>query len=580
MAPNHPNRSRKRIAASVPPVPMADVEPDPGVKARIKRMRQATFNSGAPPPPFRDVRAEHDADYARLLALVGMRFDEATNGRRVFRTDATGLYKMFIDGLRSEKRAHTCRACERFIESYGGLVVIDEAGETRSALWDATMVPAFYHFTISRMQATVNEARVIAPFLHEKAILGEPVTGNWTHFSVEQRGGWIWRHAVMSAEQGMAAMKERFITVRLAIESVAKFQLEKARAILAADEINRSEKFTGPLEWLAERYADYYKVSPPSERDNRLWRAVAEAPEGFCHPRASVLWPLFEDIKAREPFDVIRGKFNAMVHGINYQRAKADPAAQTIERAEKLFAELGLAPALERRFARLDEVETIWRARRVALPMRTMKDGNHHVFARVQAANPDKLPPPPSRSDKPVRTMTWVKFAQTVLPTAEAMDFCVPSANGNFQATTTAVQPTAPRLLKWDNPFGHYIYNGGSPAAQWGLSPGWCRVLAISLRANLWGDKPQPHLGIGGMLILEGAADVQRTHLCLFPETIRDELHEVRSVIEAFAKQGKLQDAPAPLASGYGFGQHGLGPYALRLYAGGVWQHFHIDRWD
>lgn len=566
-------------------MPVADLPPvDQAVKERVQRMRRATFNAGAPPPPFRDVRPEHDADYARLLALVRMRFDEATNGRRVFQTDATGLYKMFIDGLRSEKRAHTCHACQRFIESYGGLVVIDDAGETRSALWDATLVPAFYHFTISRMQAAVNEARVIAPFLHEKAILGEPVTGNWTHFSVEQRGGWIWRHAVMSAEQGMAAMKERFITVRLALESVATFQLEKARAILAADEINRSEKFTGPLEWLAERHGEYYQHPnrAPRMRDNRLWRAIAEAPEGFCHPRASVLWPLFEDIKAREPFDVVRGKFNAMVHGLAYQRSKADPAAQTIERAEKLFADLGLARALERRFARLDEVETIWTHRRSAMPERKGR-GQHawagRVFARVQAANPEVLPPPPSRAEVPLQTLTWRKFTETVLPVAEAVDFDAP-AFGNYQAMTTAVYPDAPQLLKWPNPFGHYVYNGGSSAASWSLTPGWRRVLAISLRGNLWGPTPAPHHGIGATLILEGAADTQRHHLCLFPETVRDELHEVRSVIEAFAKTGRLQEAHGALASGYGVTAHGLGPNALRVHAKGVWQNYHIDRWD
>lgn len=545
-------------------------------------MRRSTFNAGAPPPPFRDVRAEHDADYARLLALVRMRFDEATNGRRLFRTDATGLYKMFIEGLRSEKRAHTCRTCERFIESYGGLVVIDEAGETRSALWDPTLVPSFYHFTIYRMQSAVNEARVIAPFLHEKAILGEPVTGNWTHFSVEQRGGWIWRHAVMSADQGMAAMKERFLTVRLALESVATFQLEKARAILAADEINRSEKFTGPLEWLAERHGEYYRFPnrEPRLRDNRLWRAIAEAPEGFCHPRGSVLWPLFEDIKAREPFDVIRGKFNAMVHGLAYQRPKADPAAQTIERAEKLFAEMGLARALERRFARADEVETIWKHRRRPLPAKPRTAG---VFSNVAAAEDTPLPKVPRRMEVPMRTVTWRKFTETVLPTAEAIDFRVPTVLANFQAITTAVHADAPRLLKWDNPFGHYVYNGGSMAESWSLPAGeWVRVLAVALRSNLWGPNPTPHHGLGATLILEGAHDRMNQHLCVFPDTLRDELHEVRSVIEAFAKRGRLQPAPAAaaLASGYGVTVHGLGDHLLRVHAAGVWQHFQIDRWD
>ena len=135
--------------------------------------------------------------------------------------------------------------------------------------------------------------------------------------------------------------------------------------------------------------------------------------------------------------------------------------------------------------------------------------------------------------------MTWVKFAATVLPDAERLEFRVPD-KGNFIALTTAAHPDAPPILKWDrparrNPVAWYLYPNHSLATQWGLKAGWREVTAVAPLPTLWGDTPMPFLGEGVVLVLEGAADTLNPGNALFPSFLREELHGVRAVIEAHA---------------------------------------------
>src|SRR5579859_859190 len=124
---------------------------------------------------------DHEADYARLLASVHGAFGDGS--ARLFTTNAADLYERYLDNLPAERDVHTCAACRRFIESFGGLVVIEPSGKSVSAFWCAPDVPEFYRASISAMQREVERARVTGPFLSAEPRYGMPKTGAWTHFS-------------------------------------------------------------------------------------------------------------------------------------------------------------------------------------------------------------------------------------------------------------------------------------------------------------------------------------------------------------------------------------------------------------
>lgn len=509
---------------------------------------------------------DHEHDYSALLIGVRASFDTMTKAHsHLFRTDAEGLNEVYLDALPAERQVHNCHACRTFLTRYGGLVAVSEKGETIPAMWSVD-VPEFYQAAFRALAARVMRARIISVFLSKERIWGTPQTGEWSHMAVTPPPGMVYQEHALTAGQAMASAKENFRTVSTALTEFSAPALDQALRVLQADALARSEKFVGPATWLRALH------DRPKGRlgENVLWRAIAAAPEGYCHPRDSVIGPLLEDIAADLPFEEIKARFNAKMHPLRYQRPQAAPRAGNIKAAEALVEKLGIAPALERRFARIDEVQTIWRP---VPPAETQATGG--VFGHLTPRNAGGV----AALDIPATTMTWEKFARTVLPEAARIDVRVP-ARGNFEAYLTAAHDDAPLIFKWGNPFSEYGYHGGSLATQWGLVAGkWTPVLAISPRPNLWGY-PKPHLGESLMLVIQGAED-QRTGQgnALFPETLKDELHAVRATIEAYSRAAEIRRTDGQLACGLGLPKIAA-ECTLRAFTAGAWSVYHIDRWD
>jgi hypothetical protein len=151
---------------------------------------------------------------------------------------------------------------------------------------------------------------------------------------------------------------------------------------------------------------------------------------------------LLEDLSAGLPFETVKKRFDDKMHPLQYQRPQAAPSAGNIQQAEEAIAKLGLAPALERRFATLADVQLTWKPR-------TDKPGKAgSVFGHLQPKDAARA----TDLQLPDRTLTWIKFRDTILPTAEKMELMVPSSSSAFSALVTAVHPDAPPLIQWDSP--------------------------------------------------------------------------------------------------------------------------------
>jgi hypothetical protein len=518
---------------------------------------------------------DHEADYSNLRNSVREAFAAALTAGRLFTTDASDLFGLYLDKLPGERQVHNCTACRRFVKDYGGLVAIDAAGRAIPAMWDVSAAPDYYGVTVLTLRSAVRKARVTGPFMSREGVWGIPRTGEWSHFAVEPPASMKFRHGILTPNQAMAAKREDFRTVATALADFTPAMLVEALRLLEAETLARSEHFIGPVKWLADLHAARSAAKDSRIRDNLLWRAVAAAPDGFCHPRASVVGSLLEDIAAGLAFADIKARFNAKLHPLQYQRPQAAPSAGNIAAAEKIVEQMGIAPSLERRFARLDELEAIWKPK---APHAAPKGAG--VFSHLQSKDAAES----VAVDMPALTMTWAKFVATILPGAEAMQFAVP-AHGSFIAFTSAANMDAPPILKWDredkrNPVAWYVYHNGSGASQWGLRVGWCKVNAACLPPSQWGDKPMPELGTGVVLVLDGAADTRSGQgNALFPETLRGELHAVRATIEAYSKRAEIGGREEASACGYHLGK-GRIDVMLRVTSGGRATDYRIDRWD
>lgn len=534
---------------------------------------QTTTNVGQ---TTRVLHAHHG--YEDFAALVRERI--AANQGPLFTTDATGLFESYLDGLPAEERqGYNCNSCRRFIETYGGLVTVDEAGLASSLLWLDGNWPAFFLDSVAKMCKVVRKARVTGVFLTTETTWGQPVTGAWKHLSgvvgASSKSQWK-KGAALTAAQAMAEKKEEFGSLSRGLAEYPVEYVRVAVALLESDALYRSEKVLGPARFLLNLHESRDSVKSKTAKENLTWRAVATAAPGFCHPKTTMVNTLLDDIAAGVDGETTKRKFAEKMNPTKYQRPVAPPSSGQIQAAEKLAETLNLGPALRRRFARVEEVDAIWRP--VVIPPQPQKGG---VFGHLlESGASGKV------MQMDAGRVTWRNFVEKALPGAEKLAVSVPT-HGGFIAILTAADPEARPIMQWDseekpNPFSHYVYHGGSSAAQWKLQGGtWVEVTAVTLMPHQWFGGDYSHHNKGAVLVLKGAVDTRDCGLSLFPETLKAELHGVRSVIEAYSARGKLEGREEASVCGLDVRQASqVRPITIKVTSRGVETTYHIDRME
>lgn len=485
-----------------------------------------------------DVVNHVDVEYDEFLDRLQARFDgRVSGGQPLFATDADDLWGLYLNSFTDPaiRKYHHCHACRQFITRVGDLVTITTDGRTEPALWDEADAPDECRPGIAALGKAVRRAKVTGVFLSSDLVWGTPKTGVWHHMAVKPPVALLYKGAASTAGQAMAEKREDFKTVMTALNKFTRVNLETALALLLSDALYRSEKLLGQAEWLhALRVA--YDAAHGGNRANVVWRAIATAPAGFCHPRASMIWTLLEDIAAGKSYESVALNFAAKMNPLQYQRPQAAPTYGAIAAAEKLLTALRAARALDRRYARLDEVQALWRP----VPKITEAPVGG-VFGHLKPKGAIET----TTMAVPAQTMTWDKFQRTVLPTATSIACFAPMV-GSYTALVTAVHADAPPILQWDredarNPVSWYLWKGGATAASFGLVGNqWVDVDAIALKPSMWNGGHE-HQGVGVLFVLAGAHETRRCGLALFPEILKSEFHGIRAVIDAYSKSDRAQ---------------------------------------
>lgn len=521
-----------------------------------------------------------DDHYDELLMSITAQFNVATSGDEpLFTTEAGELYDLFLANLPEEARQHyTCRACRNFVNRYGGLVTIDDDGRTYPAMWGD--VPDFFVPAVDAIRKAVRRARITGVFITSEKRLGIPKTGDWYHMAVDVPKARIFKDRLNTASQKAAEKSQDASMLASAVYKYSLNTIETAVNILRSETLYRGDKILGIAEWFLEVKKITEKLGHHGNLgSNIIWKKAATAPAGFCHVSSSMIGTLLDDIEEGLDLEAIRFRFDAKMHPLKYQRPQAAPSAGNVARAEKIVEELGIANSLRRRFARLDEIETIWKPE----PKTSDK-----VFGGVFAGLKTKESLKPTSPTIVPRTtnITWEKFKRTVLPLAKKIEYYTGNTFDSYAALVTAADTDAPPIILWDteenrNPFNWYMYSGGSNPERWHLGRNeYVEVTAIALQPNLWRPGFE-YCGNGAVLILNGCKDVHNSSLALFPETLKGELREVRSTIEAYSNSHDIEGSDEASACGISIQENNRNRlYRLRVTTDVGVSTYVIDRWD
>ena len=289
----------------------------------------------APIPP--DVETRHDRCLARLsdwfaadpMLITGL-----------LRTDADPvvLWEAYLAGFDESYRQHyNCNACRRFIAQFGGLVTVDDAGEIHSPLWEkAATDPIGGLLPFAMMNAIVRRSKITGVLVQgttDPRAWGEFVTGDWHHLAVHAPPLKHQKHTpIGTGRQYEASRREDFNTVRRALGEFSLEKLDQALAILKSESLANSAAIIGQAQWLRDRKAEV-GTGFKQHGVNLLWRAILNAPPGFCHPRSGMLGTLLDDLATSLPFDDVKARWAAKMHPLKYQRPTAAPSSQTVAQA-------------------------------------------------------------------------------------------------------------------------------------------------------------------------------------------------------------------------------------------------------
>jgi hypothetical protein len=536
----------------------------------------------------------HLHSYADALVVVRDVFAGMTKNTPLFTTDASNLWQLFLDSLPADRRQHyTCRSCQHFINRYGGLAVIDERDSYRlhSPLWpigkvsDQFMGQQWEHSyedglgtAFAALGKAVARAKITGVFLAETPVLGVPQTGEWSHFHAQVSARHINRSTTATAGQAMAEKRQEYAMLSRSFGDFSIATVRTTNELLHSGQLYRSEKCQGVAQWLVDLYTK--RESAPN-KDHVTWLAVADALPGYCHVRSGMIGTLLEDVQAGLPFDQIKKRFDEKMHPLQYLRPTAEPSVGNVMQAERVIAAMKTSGSLARRFARLDEVDALWKPKEAETAKPDAKAPVFgHLLKRQRTVAPSQSLPPVA--------ITWVKFRDVVLPGAASVEFMVSHVQHNYCAIVTAVDADAPPLLQWDredrrNPASWYLYDGGSLPAKWNLVSGWTKVNAFALRPCHWYSNESAKEGNGVIAILDGARDTtyQRSG-GFFPENLRSEYHAVRKTLEAYAKQAVIADKENATACGVllsGGAQRPVVSFRVTTLTG-MTAIYNIDRWD
>lgn len=526
-----------------------------------------------------------DPEFDLLQASMQQHFSNVTaGGVHLFISRTTNLFQVWLDAIPPEMRqVKTCNNCRKFIDSYGGLVSVNAEGQTIPVLWNPNLVPDSYVEAIQKVASIVGQAPIDGIFLCDRETWGVPETGHWRHLFVTPSHDLLFKPSLVKSIYQVVAEKQQ--DYEMLTRGLAEFPLPTVRdaySLLTTEVLYRSEKCIGVAKWLLTLHEQRQATPNQRIRENLTWLAVAAAPPGFCHIRSSMIGTLLEDIQAGLPFAQIKSKFDAKMDPLQYQRPTAPPSDGNIAQAEKIFEQLKTAGALERRFAQLSDLQALWVPNPYPSSPSVEKQG---IFGHLR--QPQKLAT--EQIEVPPIAMTWEKFSRTVLPTAETIEYFVPTNNQAYMGMVTAQNPEAPPIIQWDfednrNPVTWYFYATDTAPSRWNLKAGvYHPVTAVVLQPSMWNNAQNfAHQGEKVFFILKDAKDTNYHQGCgFFPEFLKSEYHGVRATLEAYAKNAVLTGQDQASACGIGLQKGSNWNHVFRVTAqNNLRVSYQLDRWD
>ena len=405
------------------------------------------------------------SDMQRGVALQFSKMKEFA----LFRVNVSGdeLWQLYLSSFPAgtnpiyrERTEHDCSCCRHFIRTMGNVVALTDKGF--ESIWDVELpehAMAGYGVVAKALANRVKAGAICDEFLHYENIVGqsktfEDVMGQvktWEHFHVTLPRSAV--HSKLNIPTFLGRTRGQVELFQRALDTISLQSIDTVLELIAQNSIYRGQEFKPLLEAFRTHLANYLRASAEN-RWHYGWHIAAQKNRdpAVLTIRNSAIGTLLVDLSEDMALEDAVKSFEAKVAPANYKRPKALVTKSMIEAAKKDLDKAGLMPALQRRYATLEDI-TINNVLFADRSVRAVLNGD--VFDQLVAEAPVK-----PESFSKVEEIPVDHFIAEVLPKATSLSVLVENRHiGNFVSLIAPTDPTAPRLFKWDNGFS-WSYKG------------------------------------------------------------------------------------------------------------------------
>lgn len=431
------------------------------------------------------------SDFARTVAAS---FQAIATSPQIYVTcvDGDALYRRYLDAFPAgtnpifkKRTEHECSACRQFIRRAGSVVSVDDLGLIHT-VWDeaAEMAPHPY----SVVATALRDAVLVGANICDLFRVSEKETsfGAQTTRSLNDGRAQTWNHLytgeiprtlrVASPDQVRGDYRTTVQVFTRGLVELAPWALDTVLALIEANNLYRgAEHKTAVVQFAAAQRA--WQSKDQRQREVFAWTHATGPASRF---RNTVIGTLVQDISDGVGVEHAVKSFEQKVAPTNYKRTSAVVTPAMVRKAMETIEELGLEPALERRFAVIGDI-SVRDVKWVDGGVRpAMRGGIGDVLMKAAVVNNSK------HDEERAEDIELDDFVSQVLPSSTSVEVLLRGEHlGSLVSLTAPVHPEPRQLFRWDNDFAwSYAGNVADSIAERVKKAGG-RVEGATLRASL-----------------------------------------------------------------------------------------------
>jgi hypothetical protein len=369
-----------------------------------------------------------------------------------------------------ENKEHDCNTCNKFISRIGRVVKIVDS-ELMTVWGVGDKLSGTYKVVADEMDALIKEQTISQIFLMNpddaqvgvKSNIEDLTTPRVGHDSSKDPTGIdhiTWNHfsckvpsSFLSADKGTligdaSATREVF---KRGLEELSLAAMEITLDLIDSNSIYRGEEFRAIVEKFCEYKKAYESLSSDREKEFYVWLNYTGMASKI---RGTAIGTLLIDLSEGMELNDAVASYEKKVAPENYKRTSSPITKRMIDKAIKKIDDLGLRDALERRYARLEDVSVnnVIHVNREAV--KVMKDG-------LKAMLNDEVKEKPGKFDN-AEEISAKDFIEKIVPKSSNIEVKLSNMHeNNLMSLIAPVHADAPTLFKWDNNFS-WTYNGNT----------------------------------------------------------------------------------------------------------------------